>query len=123
MKFVPEQTVLGSGDHEEAVQQFFVPVAALVVPQLLVWVKLVPEQTVLGSGDHEEAVQQFFVPVAALVVPQLLVWVKLVPEQTVLGSGDQEETVHAAAHVKLFGDPPITLLASPFVSIAWMYRL
>ena len=80
--------------------------------------KFVPEQTVLGSGDHEEAVQQFFVPVAALVVPQLLVWVKLVPEQTVLGSGDQEETVQAAAHVKLLGDPPITLFASPFVSIA-----
>ena len=57
MKLVPEQTVLGSGDHEETVQQTFVPVTVLVVPQLLVWVKLVPEQTVLGSGDHDVTLQ------------------------------------------------------------------
>ena len=42
--------MLGLGVQEETVQQYFVPVALRVVPQLLVWVKEAPLHTVFGFG-------------------------------------------------------------------------
>lgn len=50
-------------------QQFFVPYAVLVVPQLLVCVNACPEHTVFGLGDQEVGEHEFLVAVHVALFP------------------------------------------------------